>query len=73
MNYTGIPVSEEIIIPQPYSLGDTRHDWEEGDTFTIPYWQWHHHGNRSRNEAVLFAMNDRPVMEAFGFYREEGS
>jgi len=53
--------------------GDTRHDWEEGDTFTVPYWQWHHHGNRSRNEAVLFAMNDRPVMEAFGFYREEVS
>jgi len=53
--------------------GDTRHDWEQGDTFTVPYWQWHHHGNRSRNEAVLFAMNDRPVMEAFGFYREEVS
>jgi len=53
--------------------GDTRHDWEEGDTFTVPYWQWHHHGNRSRNEAVLFAMNDRPLMEAFGFYREEVS
>jgi gentisate 1,2-dioxygenase len=51
--------------------GDVRHDWEEGDTFTVPYWQWHHHGNASRTEAVLFAMNDRPLMEAFGFYCEE--
>jgi 1-hydroxy-2-naphthoate dioxygenase len=54
-------------------IGDTRHDWEEGDTFTVPFWSWHHHGNPSSNEAVLFVMNDRPIMEAFGFFREEGS
>jgi gentisate 1,2-dioxygenase len=52
-------------------VGDTRHDWEEGDTFTAPFWQWHHHENNARSEAVLFVMNDRPVMDAFGFYREE--
>jgi gentisate 1,2-dioxygenase len=54
------------------AIGETRHDWEEGDTFTVPFWTWHHHGS-SANEAVLFVMNDRPIMEAFGFYREEGS
>jgi len=53
--------------------GDSRHDWEEGDTFTVPFWQWHHHGNVSHAESILFVMNDRPVMDAFGFYREEGS
>lgn len=53
--------------------GDTRHDWKEGDTFTVPFWQWHHHGNVSHAESILFVMNDRPVMDAFGFYREEGS
>jgi gentisate 1,2-dioxygenase len=52
-------------------VGGARHDWEEGDTFTVPFWQWHHHGSNARSEAVLFAMNDRPVMDAFGFYREE--
>ncbi len=52
-------------------VGDSRHEWQEGDTFTIPFWQWHHHGNNARSEAVLFVMNDRPVMDAFGFYREE--
>lgn len=52
-------------------IGDVRYQWEEGDTFTVPYWQWHHHGNDARNEAVLFVMNDKPVMDAFGFYREE--
>jgi gentisate 1,2-dioxygenase len=54
--------------------GDNRHDWEEGDTFTVPFWQWHHHGNVSHAaESILFVINDRPVMDAFGFYREEGS
>lgn len=52
-------------------IDDTRHDWEEGDTFTVPFWRWHRHGNDSGEESVLFVMNDRPVMEAFGFYREE--
>jgi gentisate 1,2-dioxygenase len=54
-------------------VGDTRHDWQEGDTFTVPFWQWHHHGNNTHGEAVLFAMNDRPMMDAFGFYREESA
>ena len=54
-------------------VGDTRFDWEEGDSFTVPLWRWHRHECGSREEAVLFAMNDRPVMEALGFYREEGA
>ena len=52
-------------------IGDTRFDWEEGDSFTVPLWRDHRHGNTAHAEAVLFVMNDRPVMEAFGFYREE--
>jgi gentisate 1,2-dioxygenase len=52
-------------------IDDTRHDWETGDSFTVPLWRRHRHGNSSREEAILFVMNDRPVMDAFGFYREE--
>jgi gentisate 1,2-dioxygenase len=45
-------------------------DWEEGDTFVVPSWAWHeHHGGT--DEAVLFSYSDRPILEAFGFYREE--
>lgn len=54
-------------------VGDRRFDWEEGDSFTVPLWREHRHGNASRAEAVLFVMNDKPVMDAFGFYREEGT
>ena len=52
-------------------IGDRRYEWAEGDTLTVPYWEWHRHCNDARNEAVLFVMNDKPVMDAFGFYREE--
>lgn len=54
-------------------VGDTRYEWQEGDTFTVPFWQWHHHGNHTSSEAVLFVMNDRPVLDAFGFYREQAA
>ncbi|HEX9880745.1 MAG TPA: cupin domain-containing protein [Candidatus Binatia bacterium] len=52
--------------------GDAIH-WEQGDTFVVPLWHWHEHANRtSTEEAVLFSMHDKPVLEAFGLYREEG-
>ncbi len=46
--------------------------WDKGDTFVVPLWSWHEHANRSSKEdAVLFSMNDAPVLKAFGLYREE--
>jgi len=52
-------------------IGDSRFDWEKGDSFVVPLWSWHAHENRSREPAVLFSINDRPAVEALGFYREE--
>lgn len=47
--------------------------WEKGDAFIVPLWSWHEHANRSSSdEAILFSMNDAPVLKAFGLYREEG-
>ena len=37
----------------------------------IPNWQWHRHENPFEEEAVIFSMNDRPVLEALELYREE--
>jgi len=46
--------------------------WEKGDTFVVPLWHWHEHANRSSNEeAILYSINDIPVLKAFGLYREE--
>ena len=52
-------------------IAGERFDWVEGDTFVVPSWAWHEHVNGSdREDAVLFSFTDRPVIEAFGFYRE---
>src|SRR3989338_4932689 len=46
--------------------------WEKGDTFVVPLWSWHEHANRSsKDDAILFSMNDAPVLKPFGLYREE--
>jgi gentisate 1,2-dioxygenase len=53
------------------AVGEGWLEWKKGDSFVVPLWQWHCHENTSDAEAVLFTMNDRPVMEALALYREE--
>jgi gentisate 1,2-dioxygenase len=49
------------------------YQWNKGDSFVVPLWHWHEHANRSTSDdAILFSMNDAPVLKAFGLYREEG-
>jgi gentisate 1,2-dioxygenase len=52
-------------------IDGARYEWETGDSFTVPHWRWHAHGNGGKEAALLFVMNDRPVLDAFGFHREE--
>ena len=52
------------------AVGESSLEWQKGDSFVIPLWQWHSHENSS-DEAVLFSINDRPVMETLQLYREE--
>jgi gentisate 1,2-dioxygenase len=52
-------------------IGDLRFEWERGDVFVTPPWAVHRHENRSAEESILFCMSDRPVLEAFGLYRED--
>ena len=49
-----------------------RFDWEQGDFLAVPPWAWHEHANASPSEeAILFSINDVPVMEAMALYREQ--
>jgi gentisate 1,2-dioxygenase len=49
-------------------------EWQKGDTFVVPLWHWHEHANSSASEeAILFSMNDSPVLKPFGLCREEGA
>lgn len=55
------------------AIGGERFEWSQGDTFVVPLWHWHEHANRSATEdAILFSMNDAPMLKPFGLYREEG-
>ncbi|MBI3329177.1 MAG: cupin domain-containing protein [Nitrospinae bacterium] len=48
-----------------------RFDWRQGDFFAVPPWAWHEHANEGSGEAILFSIQDTPVFEALGLYREE--
>jgi len=52
-------------------VGEGRLEWKQGDSFVVPLWQWHYHENLSGEEAVLFSINDRPIMEKLDLYQEE--
>ena len=46
--------------------------WQERDCFFVPPLQWHSHQNTSTDErAILFTVNDRPLLEVLNLYHEE--
>ncbi len=46
-------------------------DWEKGDIIALPSWAQHAHSNTGTEDAILFSISDRPVLETLGFYREQ--
>lgn len=46
-------------------------DWQRGDVFVAPAWRAHVH--RASGDAVLFCVNDEPLLEAIGMLREVDS
>jgi gentisate 1,2-dioxygenase len=53
-------------------IGGVRFEWSTGDMFVIPSWTWHeHHNGASGERAILFSIQDMPIMRALGKYREE--
>ena len=49
-----------------------RFAWSKGSIIAQPSWAVHEHANTSAKEdAVLFSINDAPVLEALGLYYEE--
>jgi gentisate 1,2-dioxygenase len=46
--------------------------WGKGDILVVPPWALHEHANRSRSEdAILFSIQDTPVLEKLGLHRSE--
>jgi gentisate 1,2-dioxygenase len=53
-------------------IDGVRFAWDRGDVITLPSWALHEHANTSsRDAAILFSIQDRPVLESLGLYREE--
>jgi gentisate 1,2-dioxygenase len=49
-----------------------RFNWSKGDIIALPPWALHEHANASSSEdAVLFSIQDTPVLQALGLYCEE--
>lgn len=52
--------------------GDQEIHWGPRDAFVVPNWTWHSHCNASKGDrAVLFSVNDIPLLEPLGLYRED--
>ena len=48
------------------------YEWSKGDFIAQPPWTAHSHKNRSSTrDAVMFQVNDIPVLKALGLFREE--
>jgi gentisate 1,2-dioxygenase len=53
-------------------IGETTLAWKTGDVFAVPTWQRVQHAAEPGEPAFLFSMNDRPMLDALGYYREPG-
>ena len=52
------------------TIGDARYDWDAGDVFVVPPNLPHAHAQRGGEPAILFSMQDVPLLEALGLYVE---
>lgn len=54
------------------TIEDKELTWGRHDTIAVPNWSWLRLANRSKSKpAILFSMDDSPIVKTFGFYRDE--
>ena len=46
--------------------------WGAGDVLVVPPWAWHEHATTD-GDAFLFSITDKPILDTFGYYREESA
>jgi gentisate 1,2-dioxygenase len=52
------------------AIDDVTYEWREGDFFAIPPLARHAHANEGADPAILFSVQDTPLLTAVGLYRE---
>jgi gentisate 1,2-dioxygenase len=53
-------------------IGEEEFAWEQGDTFCVPSWYQYQHFAGEGERVYLYRFDDRPMLDALGFYRAEG-
>jgi gentisate 1,2-dioxygenase len=53
------------------TIGDATYDWQAGDFFVVPPMAPHSHRNHGTEPAILFSLQDVPLLKAVGLYYEE--
>jgi gentisate 1,2-dioxygenase len=48
-------------------------EWRQGDTFCIPSWYEYQLFAGGKETLYLYRFDDRPMIEALGFYRSEST
>ena len=70
--HTGSAVYQVVRGKGETVIDGQRFVWEKGDIIALPSWAVHEHANRSASEdAILFSIQDTPVLEKLGLNREE--
>jgi gentisate 1,2-dioxygenase len=52
-------------------IDGARYAWQRGDFFVVPPSARHEHANEGKDPAILFSVQDVPLLTALGLYREE--
>ncbi|GAB1215856.1 hypothetical protein ATERTT37_005054 [Aspergillus terreus] len=61
-----------VITGSGYSMvGEQRLTWEKGDTFCVPSWYKYEHHADAGETVYLYRFDDKPMIEALGFYRTQ--
>ncbi|KAF2643525.1 RmlC-like cupin [Massarina eburnea CBS 473.64] len=54
------------------TVGEKTLAWKQGDTFCVPSWYRYQHFADEKETVYLYRFDDKPMIEALGFYRYEG-
>ena len=61
-----------VIAGSGYSMiGEQEFAWKKGDTFCVPSWYRYQHCAILGQTVYLYRFDDKPMIEALGFYRTE--
>lgn len=53
------------------TIGEKEYTWEQGDTFCVPAWYRYQHFADAEEPVYLYRFDDKPMIDALGFYRSE--